>query len=137
MAKKSKGSRKNSRRDHERVIDSVSTFDGNYKKVIIVVSIIAIFFAGFYFLTVYITNNSSSYVRPSSGDGSISYTEIMVGRSFKMPEKEYLVLYYDRSDSELLNSFSTVVSNYRNDDTKLTLYNADMSSSMNKNYVGE
>lgn len=126
------------KRDHERIIDSVDGFDGDYKRVILTVGIIIIIFCAFYFLTVYVLGrDSSSSSKQTVTDSSISYTETMAGRSFSMPEDEYLILYYDRSDSELLSTFSSTVSTYRSGEDSLALYSVDMSNAMNKDFEKE
>ena len=125
-------------RENEKILDTVSTFDGDYKKVVLVAGIVIVIFCLFYFLTVYVLDKDIDISRKNyNTDAVISYSEIVAGRSFSMPEAEYLVLYYDRSDSELLSTFSSTVSNYRSDDKNLTLYYVDMSNAMNKKYASD
>lgn len=134
--KKVVNTKKNEKIDHNRIIETVGEFDADYKKIILVVGIIVIVFCLFYFLTVYITGKDSKKTNTSTAS-NISYTEIMAGRSFNMPEEEYLVLYYDRSNSDLLSSFSSNVSNYRSSDDHYTLYTVDMSNAVNKSYSAD
>ena len=131
---KKKSNRKNKK--NEKVIEENSVFETNYKQVLLITGIIVIVFAVFYFITVYITGQDTN--KPTKkNDSTISYSEIMVGRSFDMPEEEYYVLYYDRSDEELLSSFSTLVSDYRGNPESLAIYTADMSDAINKGYSGD
>ena len=137
---KSKKSVKNNREEklnHNKVIESVGEFDADYKKVLLVAGIIIIVFAAFYFLTVFITGRSTTKTNTTTGETYISYSEIMAGRSFSMPENEYLVLYYDKSDSELLSTYSSIVSSYRSKEDHLTIYTVDMSDALNKTYISE
>ena len=132
IKKKSNGKKKK----NEKVIEESQTLDINFKKILHVTTIIAVVFAAFYFLTVYITGRDTDN-STTTDNSSISYSEIMVGRSFSMPEEEYFVLYYDRSDKDLLSTFSTAVSDYRGSYEAITVYTADMSDSINKKYSGD
>ena len=124
------------KKKNEKVVEESQTFDANYKQIILITGIIAIVFVAFYFLTVYITGRNED--KPTTEtNSSISYSEIMVGRSFSMPEEEYYVIYYDKSDEDLLSSFSTAVSDYRASEDPITIYTADMSDAMNNKYSGD
>lgn len=131
--------KKRNRKDKNNIkkIETVGGLDGDLKHVIGVISIIIIIFCLFYGLTILLTRDGSSKQSNNSGsiESSISYTDIMLGRSFSMPEEEYLVLYYDKDDSELVSSFATAVSNYRSGENNYTLYTVDMSNSFNKAYI--
>ena len=129
----------NETRSHQNIIDSVGGVDTNFKKIIIVVGSIIIIFAVFYFITVYVTENSTpDYSKNlTTTDGTISYSEIMAGRSFSMPEKDYYVLFYDRSNSDVLTALSGSISDYRSKDDNLALYTVDMSNAINKKYANE
>ncbi len=125
-------------RENEKILETVSSFDADYKKIIIVAGVVIIIFGLFYFLTVYVLDNDIDISQKKyTTETAISYSEIVAGRSFSMPEKEYLVLYYDRSNSELLSTFSSSVSNYKSNDNNLTLYYVDMSNAMNSKYVSD
>ena len=140
MANNNRKSRRKNKVDRENIkkIESVGEFDVEYKKIILIVGIVIIIFAIFYFITVYVTNkDNNTYKRNSSTEGVISYTEIMAGRSFSMPEDEYYILYYDRSNKDLLNTFSSSVATYRADKEKTALYTVDMSNAMNKGFEKE
>ena len=119
------------------MIDSVGEFDGNFKRIFWVCIIIILVFCLFYFITVMITGKEKDNSKNVVTDSSISYTEIMAGRSFSMPENEYLVLYYDKSNSDYLTTYSTAVSSYRAKGENLTIYTVDMSGALNKGYVSE
>ena len=140
MANNNRRSRRKNKvdRENEKKIESVGDFNVEYKNIILLVGIILIIFAVFYFITVYVTNkDSNTYKRSKDTEGVISYTEIMAGRSFDMPEAEYYILYYDRSNKELLNTFSSSVAAYRADKERTALYTVDMSNAMNKGFEKE
>ena len=138
IKKSNKKSTKKEAALHAQKIESVGEFDANFKQIFWVAVIIILVFCGFYFLTVYLTGRGdSTSTNTTTSDGSISYTDIMAGRSFSMPENEYLVVYYDREDSDVLTTLSTAVSSYRLKEKHLTIYTVDMSNSFNKVYVSE
>ena len=133
MAKK----KNNKERSHESIIDSGGGFNGDYKKIIIVSAIVVIIFATFYFLTVFITNKNSEKDNTTEDTTSSSYSEVMVGRTFALPEEEYLVLYYDYSDETLKESFKDFSVDYHPGVGPYAFYVADMSDAINKSYVSE
>ncbi len=133
-------------------IDSVGMIGPDISGKIIVVCIIICVFCAFYFLTVFISKDSSSSSSNSSNTSttssssssnslssstSISYDNIVIGRSFSMEDSTYLVLYYDGSDSDLSSTVSTLVSTYKNKDSHLPIYKVDMSDGLNKNYSSD
>lgn len=135
--KNKKSSKKSVEREHSKVIESVGEFDGNVKQIFWIVIATILVFCAFYFLTLYLTGRDSTKRNSTTTEGTISYTEIMAGRSFSMPENEYLVLYYDKSDSELLSTYSNIVSSYRSKEDHFTIYTVDMSDALNKTYISE
>lgn len=104
--------------------------------VLVVIGILGIFFL----ITVHITNNSSDTTmsdNKSNTEAVIQYEEILAGSSFSMNEDSYLVLYYDKSNSDLSSEFVSIISTYNNKSDALALYSVDMNSAFNKDYVGE
>ena len=125
-------------KEQAKKIEEVGEFNADFKHIFWVVGSIIVFFLVFYLLTVYLTNRGdTSSTSTSVGEGTISYTDIMAGRSFSMPENEYLVVYYDRENTEVLTTLSLAVSGYRAKEEHLTIYTVDMSNSFNKGYVSE
>ena len=137
--KRKRKSSKKKENDNLKKIESVGGLDGDLSYIIRVVSIIVIVFCLFYGLTVLITKNGSTTTKKQNQvtDDAISYTEILLGRSFLMPEEEYLVLYYDKSNTELISSFSPAISTYRENKENDTLYTVDMSNKLNSSYISE
>lgn len=129
---------KKDRFDNLKKIEEVEGTGSDSLHIVRTVAIIVIIFCAFYFLTLFLTNrdNSSSSTNTSK-DTSISYSNIIAGRSFSMPEDEYLVLYYDFSDTTLTSSLNTMTNTYISKDSHLTVYYVDMSDALNKKYVSE
>lgn len=147
--KKNKKELEKALKNERKKIDSVGMIDSDIFGKIIMICIVICVFCAFYFLTVFISkdnNNSSSNSSnssstssssSSSSNASISYDNIVIGRSFAMDDDAYLVLYYDGSNSDLSSTVGTLVSTYKNKDSHLPIYKVDMSDGLNKNYTSE
>ena len=61
----------------------------------------------------------------------------MLGESFNRNEKEYLVLFYDRTNGEIYSSISSNLDKYNKDKKSLTIYTVDMSNGINSRYASE
>lgn len=102
------------------------------KNVIIVVVAVLLFLGVFYLITVNATKEDDN--TDEDADTTYIQTEdILVGSSFNRAGKEYIVVYYDKSNSSL-SDISSKVYDYRNKEDRLPLYVADMSNVFNKNY---
>lgn len=149
MANKKNSSNEKSKKNKTAVVSKrskVSTsnsFDSDIWNKMIIVCVIIIFLALFYLLTLYITSKNSSDSTSGksttnvSDDASISYDEILVGRSFSIDSGEYLVIYYDKSDDNISSDYSELVSNYSAKDDHLNIYTVDMSNGLNKKYASD
>lgn len=103
----------------------------------IVVCVIIIIICLFYILAVHITNNNGeTNKKTNTDDVNISYSEIIVGRTLSMNDKEYLVLLYNKNDSDISNNINESVSKYNEKEKHLNIYYVDMSSGLNKKYSG-
>lgn len=148
--KKNKKELEKALKNERKKIDSIGMVDSDIFGKIIMVCIVICVFCAFYFLTVFISkdnsnsssnssnsSSSTSSSSSSSSNASISYDNIIIGRSFSMDEAAYLVLYYDGSNSDLSSTVGTLVSTYKNKDSHLPIYKVDMSDGLNKNYTSE
>lgn len=131
---------KNSLREEKNKIEQINSgFDSNIWHYVKVISCVIIFICLFYLLTLYITSknsneNTDTNTKEESTD-TISYSDIMVGRSFSISDGEYFVIYYDKSDETVNSSCSSAVSSYQSKDEHLDIYTADMSDGFNKKYA--
>lgn len=129
-------SKNTKRKENEKKIENVGEFNGDFSHIVRVAGIIIIFFCLFYFLTVFLTDQGESNDSVEEEESVISYSEVLAGRSFSMPEEEYLVLYYDFDDEEL-STLSSTISTYQAKDDALTLYSSNLGDGLNQKYVGE
>lgn len=119
-------------------IEKVGRFEGDIIDKIYVVLGVIIFFCLFSLLTLYITKKNSDNENANqniSEEAVIGYDDIVIGRSLSMDDKEYLVIYYDKSDEEIASTYSSLISEYKAKEDHLTIYRVDMGSSFNKSYV--
>ena len=127
-----KNSNKKEGKKQEKISD---LFDDGVMHFILVAGIIILVFCLFYIITVYITNHLNNSSVEETEEKSISYSEILVGRSFDMPEEEYLVVYYDFTNTDLASSLASSISTYNSNDSHHTLYTADLNNTFNQKYV--
>lgn len=107
-------------------------------KNIFLIFCVVVFLLAFYLLTLYITNKNSDDKKDDTtekSETSISYDKVAAGRSFSVKDGEYLVLYYDFSDEEVLSTYDNLVNTYSGKEEHLSIYKVDMSSGFNKAYV--
>ena len=126
----------NTRKQNEKKIESVGGFDGDIKGKIIAVICILCFFGAFYLLTLYITSkNTEKTDDDTKEEVTISYDNILLGRSLSMADGEYLVICYDKSNEDINSKYSQLVSNYKYKEEHLNIYTVDMSVSFNKKFA--
>lgn len=136
MAKNTKQHKK----DKYKMIDSVDTnFKGEMGKVIKVLIAVLLFFGLFYLLTVYLVNkNSTSNVKEKvPEEATIQYQEILAGSSFNVKKDEYVVLFYDMSDTSLKSDYTSLLTTYEAKETHLPIYTVNMGNSFNKPFAKE
>ena len=122
----------------EKQIDEMDSFVKNKFSILAIIFGVLCFFGIFYLLTVYITNDDTSKSTVDEiNETEIQYEEILAGSSFNMNEKEYLVIYYDKSDDDISSKLGTAISTYDNNEDALVTYTVDMSSAFNKSFVND
>ena len=128
------------KRKMEHKVDSIpSTFTLEFSKVIKILIVMAIIFAVFYFLTVYILqkDNISTVIDTTPSEADIQYQEILAGNSFSVDKGHYFVLYYDMSDEDLKSSYTSLITTYEDKEGHFSIYTVDMSSAFNKKYISD
>lgn len=101
-------------------------------KVLRVLFAVVVVLSAFYLLTVWIVGSDK---KEEKQETTIQYDEILAGSSFGMRDDEYVVVYYDFTDTELTEITSEIYSYsytgvYR-------LYTVDMNNGFNKPYATE
>ena len=135
MAKDIKKKNTNSKKNTNKKIDKIETnMKNEIVKMIKIVVIVLIFLVAFYFLTVMIVDNSKD---EDIKETTIQYEEILAGSSFSVNDKEYLVIYYDKTDTEIYSSIYQSIMTYKNKEDSLRVYTVDMSNQFNKKYISD
>ena len=67
---------------------------------------------------------------------TIQTEEILAGSTFKITDKEYMVLYYDFSSNNS-GVYGSMYSSYKNSGNSIKMYRVDLSKGFNKTYVTE
>lgn len=121
------------KREKSKIVNNNDTFNSEVYRVVIVAGIIIVIFCVFYWITWLVTGGNKA--KDDSSDSvvtNISYDNIILGRSFSMTSGEYLVLYYDKTDSSIASTYSSLVSTYKNSSSALELYVVNMGDAINK-----
>ena len=139
MANKKASKKSNSKiKKEKKKIENVGAkANDNIWNIFIVVCVIIIFLCSFYILAAYITNSKGETKQKDDESVSISYTNIIVGRILSMKEKKYLVVLFDKSDSDNSTSINNIISTYNDKKKHLAVYTVDMSDGLNKKFIGE
>lgn len=135
MAKKSNTKNKKNKKvnNNKRIIETSSNTE--VSKVIKCIVIILIVLVLVYLLTVYITKNSTdSVVKENVENTTVQYDEILVGTSFKQPDDEYLVLFYN-VDNDINSTYYTLKSDYEAKDDALPIYYVNLASKLNSDCI--
>lgn len=132
MAKTSNNKKKNSNK--KSVVDKQLQLTPDMNKLIwTTIVVLAIFFVFYFIATI-----KSDYEAPKKTDDTeettIQYTEILAGTSFNKSDLDYIVVYYDMSDSENEDTtdIKNAVSSYHSSEL---LYTCDLSNAFNKKYI--
>lgn len=106
------------------------------KQAIWVIGIVLVVFLIFYLLTVFRLGGFKGN-KKSDTETSIQYQEILAGTSFNMNASDYMVVYYNISDTENedTQSITSTVSAYDSQNTNVKLYTCDLGNEFNKKFV--
>lgn len=115
----------------EKLIKNNGTVESDeYKKLVILILIIAIVFIAFYLLTKMFTKeNHDDIFKHDLNASEIQYKEIIIGSMFDN-DGHYYVLLVEKDDQykELFDSYATNLNN---------LYTVDLTSAFNKKYLSD
>lgn len=134
---------KNTKQRKKEMYKKLDSVDTNFKeelgKVIKVTVAVLLFFGVFYLFTVYLVNkNSTTEITENiSEEATIQYQEILAGSSFSVNKDDYLVLFYDMSDSSLKSDYTSLITTYEEKAEHSSIYTVNMASSFNKSFVSD
>lgn len=133
--KKSSPRRVTTRKTNKQVEEDIA--DNSLERLIYLVLIIGFVFGAFYFATWLITRDKTKTEEDNSYKSGFSYTEIVAGRSFSMSDGNYYVMYYDKTDEDLEDTYSSAISGFRSRNKDTSLYTVNMGDGLNKSLVSE
>lgn len=128
------------KKNNKKVKFESSSFDGEYKKILIITLVVLAFLVMFYFITVAILGKGDSSTKNDTNKDEtveIQYQEILVGTSFSMKDSSYLVVYYDTTDEDNASNIASAISTYRTNNKDSHIYYVDMNNALNKSFVSE
>lgn len=102
------------------------------KKALIVLLIVVCVVGLVYFVTAVIMGEIS--FKDKTEQKEIQYENILAGSTFKQHDKEYIVVYYDFTDTSL-STIDSTISTYKESDNAKALYKVDLSLKQNKTYT--
>lgn len=112
----------------------------NIKQMIIFILIIVITLGIFYGITILVTKNKKTTTddAPSTTneDVSIDYDTILAQNIFNQSEDSYYVL-ASFNDDENLSTYKDSIDKYKAKENSLKVYEIDLDSAFNKNYVSD
>lgn len=109
------------------------------KNLIITLVIIISVLLVFYFITVFITKNQNETENGTdteTNEAVIDYDTILVSDIYKQNPNSYYVLVIMPED-ENVTSYENTLTSYSNGENSLRVYEVDLSSAFNKNYISE
>ena len=124
--------KKNNKKESKKIEEVSSGINDSFTRILGVAAFIVVIFTFFYFLSAYITRESREEDKEET---SISYKDIVLGRSFDMGDEKYYVLYYDKSNEEIADDYSSLINGYSS--PEIPMYVVDMSSAFNKSFSSD
>ncbi len=137
--KEDKNIKKNNKKvERVREYREPSAFESELMHVVMVAGIIIVIFCVFYWITFFITNKDNKKEdEGNTNEVSVSYENIVLGRSFSMGDGEYYVLYYDKNNEEISSTYSSLVSGYGAGVDSVPLYVVNMGDALNSFAVSD
>lgn len=103
------------------------------KTLLIITLVIILVTVGLYFFTEKILNKKEEV---EEVEETISYTEILMGTMLDLPDEEYFVIAYDKTNEET-SMFETLYKRYFNKEGALPIYEVNLGIGFNKKYLSD
>lgn len=121
--------------------NSMISTDNEMSKLIILILVVALVFALFYVITLFVTKKDSGSNSTNEGEKnteiSIQYEKILASNIFSQKSDEYYVLAYF-SDDKYLDLYKNYLSYYKTSvDGAVPYYLVDMNDVFNKSFIAE
>ena len=119
--------------------NSIISTDNEMSKLIILILVVALVFALFYVITLFVTKKDStvSKTTPDDGEVTIQYENILAGNIFSQKEEEYYVLVYFKGD-KYIDLYKSYLLYYKsNVDDAVPYYYVDMADAFNSSFIAD
>ena len=126
--------RRKEQKKKKEVVEEIKVNSDNILNKIIVGLLVICILGLFYLLTIYLTNkddDSNKKEETEKSEVSISYEEILIGKTFTMKDADYIVVLYDPSN----NTVAEAITAYKGKESHLPIYYVDMTNTFNKKYT--
>jgi len=107
---------------------------GNVIKTVLIVGVL---FGGMYLLTLYLLNKEGN--QPITFDppqSFIQYEKILAGNTFNKSHSEYIVMFYDFTDSEA-SVYNNLFRTFQQSDEDIAIYAVDLSDVFNQSFISD
>lgn len=112
--------------------------NGDVKALLLITIFVLLFLGLFYLLTVVILDDKTETKKEEeSAEVEIQFDEILLGSSFSIKDKEYLVLYYEFENEDVNTDLDSLVSSYRMSNEDPYLYVVNMSDALNSGFISD
>lgn len=112
-----------------------SEYDDNLTKIIIILGIVLAMFVTIYIGTALVRGEWKSKDEEEKKEVTIQTEEILAGSTFKITDKEYIVLYYSFKGNDA-GLFDMLYSGYSTS-SSVKIYKVNLDSGFNKKYVSD
>ena len=112
-----------------------SEYDDNLTKIIIILGIVLAMFVTIYIGTALVRGEWKSKDEEEKKEVTIQTEEILAGATFKITDKEYIVLYYSFKGNDA-GLFDMLYSGYSTS-SSVKIYKVNLDSGFNKKYVSD
>lgn len=117
--------------------NSVFSSDNEMTKLLLLIVIVAIAFAIFYVITLFVVKKDEKTSEPEVTESTIQYEKILVSSILTQKSDEYYVLVY-RSNDQYLDTYKNYLSYYEMAKTdSIPYYYVDLDSQFNKSFISE
>lgn len=119
--------------------NSIFSSDNEMAKLILLIVIVAIAFAIFYVITLFVVkkDEKQTNTQPETTEATIQYQKILVSNILSQKETEYYVLAY-KSDDKYLEAYKNNLTYYAmTKEDSVPYYYVELDNSLNKSFITE
>ncbi len=119
--------------------NSIISTDNEMSKLIILILVVALVFALFYVITLFVTKKDTDLPKKTDDDEEvvIQYQNILAGNIFSQKDDEYYVLVYFKNDNNV-DLYKSYLSYYKSSvEDAIPYYYVDMADAFNSSFIAD